>query len=262
MPSPETGRIEGPRAVFFDLDDTLFDHTLTSRGAVGVARRSVPALRRVPLARLVGEYQQLLQAGWRRVVRGRTSPDEARVDRWRQLVALHVGRCSVADARALSRAYARAYRTIRRPIPGAVGLVRRVAERSAVAIVTNGIATQQREKLRFLGLQGAVDHLIVSDEVGTMKPARPIFRAALRATSARPEESVMIGDSWSNDVLGAREAGIRPIWFNRFHLPRPADADGIRQTDSLRPVGRIASLLLRAPPRTGTGRGRGSRRPR
>jgi FMN phosphatase YigB (HAD superfamily) len=31
----------------------------------------------------------------------------------------------------------------------------------------------------------------------------------------RPEETVMIGDSWTADVEGARSAGIRAIWFNR-----------------------------------------------
>ncbi|EQD70615.1 HAD-superfamily hydrolase, subfamily IA, variant 1, partial [mine drainage metagenome] len=73
-----------------------------------------------------------------------------------------------------------------------------------------------------------------------------IFRIALRKAKARPEEAVMIGDSWGSDVRGALGAGIRPIWFNRFHRPMPESLD-VPEIDSYTPVGGLTRLLPRSP---------------
>ena len=75
------------------------------------------------------------------------------------------------------------------------------------------------------------------------KPDRRIFEAALSTAGARADQSTMLGDSWSSDVLGAEGAGIRPVWFNRFGLPRPA---GSRATElrSLRPLRPAEETLL------------------
>jgi putative hydrolase of the HAD superfamily len=55
----------------------------------------------------------------------------------------------------------------------------------------------------------------VSEEAGVSKPDPRIFEMALERANARAGEAVMVGDSWANDVEGARAAGIRAVWFNR-----------------------------------------------
>jgi FMN phosphatase YigB (HAD superfamily) len=98
----------------------------------------------------------------------------------------------------------------------------RLAKFSRVGVVTNNEYAEQEEKLRFLGLQGLVDPLVVSAREGVAKPDPRIFRIALDRAGARPAETVMVGDSWKNDVLGAHAIGIHPVWFNRFERPRPS----------------------------------------
>jgi hypothetical protein len=72
------------------------------------------------------------------------------------------------------------------------------------------------------GMDHLVDVLVTSEEVGEAKPARAIFAAALERVGCEPGQTVMVGDSWAVDVVGAHGVGIRPIWLNRHARPCPA----------------------------------------
>ena len=84
-----------------------------------------------------------------------------------------------------------------------------------MVVVSNNLLEEQQEKLRACGMDRFVDVLVVSEEVGVAKPERRIFEVALERAQVRADEAVMIGDSWANDVEGARAAGIRAVWFTR-----------------------------------------------
>jgi putative hydrolase of the HAD superfamily len=111
--------------------------------------------------------------------------------------------------------------------------------------VTNNTVAEQVEKLAFLGLDRIVEHLVTSEQVGVAKPDPTIFRTALRQAAASPGEAVMVGDSWTSDVVGAHKAGIRAVWFNRFHAPRPT-ALPVAEFASYRAPRQLERLL--APP--------------
>ena len=55
-------------------------------------------------------------------------------------------------------------------------------------------------------------------------PTRGCSRSPWRVSNACADETVMVGDSWAADVMGALAAGIRPIWFNRNATEAPAGA--------------------------------------
>jgi putative hydrolase of the HAD superfamily len=66
-----------------------------------------------------------------------------------------------------------------------------------------------------LGLLPAVDVVVIAAEAGAAKPDAAIFRAALRHFDARPDQAVHVGDSWSEDALGATAAGLRAVHLQR-----------------------------------------------
>ena len=224
--------------MLFDLDDTIFDHTLTCRAALGELRkaeprlavRSVDELWRSYLARLSLSDKTLGFVG-----HSDKFYEEARAARFQALASDVSWRCDMAEARALSSFYRKQYLRLRRPIPGAVEFVRRMARRVPVGIVTNNQVSEQTDKLAFLGLSGTVDPLIISEAVGVEKPDPAIYHAALESARVRPREAVMVGDSWTNDVLGAHAVGIRPVWFNRFGRPRPT-RHRVEEVRSFRPA--------------------------
>ena len=99
-------------------------------------------------------------------------------------------------------------------LPGAEELVRYLAKKYPLTVVTNGFVEVQYEKFDKSGLRDCFAHIVLSEEVGCQKPNPRIFEEALRMNGLQAEEVVMIGDSWNSDIQGAINAGIDQIWVN------------------------------------------------
>lgn len=69
-----------------------------------------------------------------------------------------------------------------------------------------------RDAFARLGLAEHLDALVVSADVGYLKPHPALFQAALDALGVRAEDAVMVGDDLECDVVGARKAGLKAIW--------------------------------------------------
>jgi HAD superfamily hydrolase (TIGR01549 family) len=92
-----------------------------------------------------------------------------------------------------------------------------------IGLVTNG----QRDLEEFVAHHALeVDAMVGSRLHGKIKPHPSIFVAALRALDVRPEETAMVGDSYEDDIEGARSLGIRAILLDRDGL-RPDEPDRI-----------------------------------
>lgn len=235
-------RVPLPRAILFDLDDTLFDHALTCRSALERLRREEPWLRVRPITDIWKVYLEALEVTHAEVLLGRITSEESRTERFLRIATF----CRVAIPRSSAEALATRYRThyvrLRREIPGARLLLEHLHDRAFIGVVTNSQVDEQEEKLRFLGLRELVDALVVSEEVGAAKPDPRIFRVALKRSHVAPEDAVMVGDSWERDVQGARSAGVRAVWFNRFHLPNP-EPGRVPEVDSWQDPRRVERVL-------------------
>jgi putative hydrolase of the HAD superfamily len=97
-------------------------------------------------------------------------------------------------------------------LPGAEEIVRYLAEKYPLTIVTNGFIEVQYEKFDKSGLKDCFSHIVLSEEVGCQKPNPRIFEEALRLNGLSADEVVMVGDSWYSDIQGAINAGIDQIW--------------------------------------------------
>ena len=97
-------------------------------------------------------------------------------------------------------------------LPGAEDLVRYLARKYPLTIVTNGFIEVQYEKFEKSGLRDCFAHVVLSEEVGCQKPNPRIFEEALRLNGLQADEVVMVGDSWYSDIQGAINAGIDQIW--------------------------------------------------
>jgi HAD superfamily hydrolase (TIGR01549 family) len=93
----------------------------------------------------------------------------------------------------------------------------------SIGLVTNG----QRDLDEFVSHHGLqVDAAVGSKAHGKTKPHPSIFVAALRALDVSPDEAAMVGDSYEDDIEGARSLGMRAILLDREGL-RPAESDRI-----------------------------------
>jgi putative hydrolase of the HAD superfamily len=231
------------KAVLFDLDDTLFDHQYSSRSGVAALMLHYNSLGQVSLDELEQLHTALLNELHIEVLRGKATIDDMRAERFRRIF-LHYGeQISPAIIQEAVMLYREAYKNARRAISGVVPLLQTLQSRAHIAVVTNNILIEQQEKLRVCGLTPLVDTLVVSEEVGSIKPEPAIFEITLQRIGCRAHEAIMIGDSWKADVLGAQGVGIRPIWFNRSGLPCP-EPILVRELRSFEPLEAVLEILF------------------
>ena len=115
-------------------------------------------------------------------------------------------------------------------LPGAEELVRYLAKKYPLTVVTNGFVEVQYEKFDKSGLRDCFSHIVLSEEVGCQKPNPRIFEEALRMNGLQAEDVVMIGDSWNSDIQGAINAGIDQIWIRKNKEQGTKSQDTIEQT--------------------------------
>lgn len=235
---------EWPKLVLFDLDDTLFDHHRACRAGIADLRGRDPRWAEHTIDELHAEYARELDAIHPQVLAGRLTLEEARLLRFHRLARWCGFELDRAGAERFSSEYRGRYLQTRYAVPGARAVLDRLHGRVTIGVVTNNQVAEQHDKIRVIGIEGRIDFLVISEEVGVSKPDARIFQIALAQAKARPEDAVMIGDSWTSDVRGALGAGIRPIWFNRFHRPAPEQVE-VSEIDSFTP----ATLLTRMLPR-------------
>ena len=232
------------KAVLFDLDDTLFDHRVCARTALRQLHRAHPAFEAHDFDAFERMHASLLEELHPRVIAGELGIDEARQERFRRLFRA-VG--VVPDDEVVlgaAAAYRSGYVRIRQPVSGAARLLALVRAHARIGIVSNNLIDEQREKLRSCGLDRFIDALVVSEETGISKPDPRIFEIALERLKVSPSDAVMVGDSWTADVAGARRAGIPAIWFNPLGAPPPEPAARVPELSSLEPPETVLDLIF------------------
>lgn len=119
-----------------------------------------------------------------------------------------------------------------RPAEGAKRIVRTLRRRGVVCGVLSNWHTALHGILRGLDLHGEFDFVLTSAEAGKKKPHREIFAQAV-ARAGRPADRIAhVGDSWNDDVHGARNAGLTPIYLGPEGV---AAADpGVRRAERFR----------------------------
>ncbi|MDR1004884.1 MAG: YjjG family noncanonical pyrimidine nucleotidase [Prevotellaceae bacterium] len=99
-------------------------------------------------------------------------------------------------------------------MPYAREVLEYLAPRYHLYILSNGFKELQRRKMQSAGIEHYFKKIILSDDVGYLKPHPEIFRQALAIADTDAEAALMIGDNWENDIAGAYNAGIDQVFYN------------------------------------------------
>jgi putative hydrolase of the HAD superfamily len=217
-----------PRAALFDLDDTLTDSTgADERVWVSVAAVISEHLPEVDPGHLRERYVGLTEAHYVELAAGRV---DVVTFRRRRLAEALAPWCELDDA-----LFARYLRVKDRVLdetaafPESLEVLRRLRSQGVrVGVLTNGPSDLQRQKLASCGLDGELDAVAISGEIGAVKPEREAFRHALALLGSDAAETAMIGDSLANDVEGARAAGFGLVIWLRPDAEPPAGVVGVR----------------------------------
>ena len=99
-------------------------------------------------------------------------------------------------------------------VDGADELMAHLRGKYTLCIASNAPYRQQVQRMEKAGYLPYLAHLFVSEKLGAAKPSGLFFEACLAALAPlRPDEVLMIGDSLTADIAGARACGIKTCWY-------------------------------------------------
>ncbi len=213
-----------PRAILFDLDDTLFDHRRASRLALAAMHAAyAPDLLFEAFAI---KHAEVLETFHARFLAGELTLDEARAARMQTLFAAFDRQIDLATIERAARLYREQHQANRHLVAGGIELLDVLRDHCRLGIVTNNSTAEQTEKLRALNIANYFDTVVISEDVGVTKPDPKIFSIALERIGAVAQETVFIGDNWINDILGARNVGMAAVWLDHNETLASADMTG------------------------------------
>lgn len=104
-------------------------------------------------------------------------------------------------------------------LPCVENVLKSLAEKYKVALLSNTMSDQPRLLLSESGLDKYFDLIVCSSDLGLRKPNPKIFNYVLEKLEVKPGEAVHVGDSVEADMIGARDSDITGIWIKTPNQP-------------------------------------------
>ncbi len=224
------------RWLLFDADGTLFDYDRAEDFALESAFRSFSLPFEVASAEA---YRQINRQIWLDFENGQITAELLRVRRFERLfdrLALK------ADPAAFSQRYLLHLSQASDLMPGAEALIRQLAGRYHLGLITNGLHDVQRPRLARSPIADDFKLVAVSEEMGVAKPDPRFFDEVFASIGQPLKDSVLIiGDSLTSDIQGGINYGLDTCWFNP--AGKPPDPN-LPATYEIHRLEELVSLLL------------------
>ncbi|MFM7310202.1 MAG: YjjG family noncanonical pyrimidine nucleotidase [Flavobacteriales bacterium] len=195
--------------LFFDLDGTLWDLRKNTLIALReIFDEHADTTHTVDFDLFYRRYHHHNDRLWALYRDGRIDKESLRIERFQMAFE----ECGVIQRPTFYRDFADAFLVVcpRQPhaMEGAHRLLDHCKGRYRMHIITNGFSEVQGIKMAAAQLDGYFEKIIFSESCGIKKPHKGIFEHAFQCTGATAETSLMIGDDWDADIIGARGVGM------------------------------------------------------
>lgn len=203
------------KALFIDLDNTLYDFTANSREAYHEVYDLMDYDRFFPsFAEYFAIYEKRNAELWDLYDNGKITKDELNTERY--LHPLKVARVSGAEeiARTFFTEAMKRLPTKGLLRPHAIECLKYLRPRYPLYILSNGFTELQTHKMQSAGIYHYFDGIVLSEDINVNKPQRALFDHALTIAGTTAEESLMIGDHFEVDIIGAKNAGWDQMFYN------------------------------------------------
>lgn len=210
---------ESKKAIFFDLDHTLWDFEKNSAMAFAFIfeKHSLD----IDCDIFLEKYVPVNAQYWKLFRDDKITQHELRYGRFRETFAQMGTEVSDELIETLAHEYITHLPTFNHLFDGAIEVLDYLKEKYSLHIITNGFHEVQEHKLRNSNIGHYFETVTNSETAGCKKPNPQIFEFALKAANADKACSVMIGDCIEADVQGALDCGIDAIYFNEHKLSAP-----------------------------------------
>ncbi len=214
--------------VFFDLDHTLWDFDKNS----ALTFKKIFELNNIDidLDDFINVYEPINFQYWKLYREEKIDKATLRYGRLNDAFKMLNTKVKASVINKLSDDYITFLCTFNHLFDGTIEILEYLHTKYKLHIITNGFKEVQQGKLNNANIDNYFATVTNSEMVGVKKPNPKIFKHALNAAKANKENSIMIGDNYEADILGALNFGVDAICYN-YH--NETLGKGVKQVDSL-----------------------------
>lgn len=209
---PNKINLETITTIFFDLDNTLLDHSFAEEHANRELYQTYQDIwGDIPFETVVTTYRKHSKSLWEELTKGNVTREHVRYQRF--VNTLTEFNLPTTNAVQMGDIYLKIYRNYWKLYDGALEVLRHLKKQFCLGMITNGFSDVQHKKLDRFQLYDYFDVIVICDEIGFLKPNPKIFEFAERESGAKTNEIIFVGDSYTADILGGHAAGWKTIWI-------------------------------------------------
>ncbi len=197
----------------FDLDQTLLDFHASEHKALHIVLTRNGLSFSEEIYQAFKAYNKSL---WLELEKGTISRTELFTKRFLDVFSRCEGDASGLDPLEVNDEFIRTMSVNGVLMDGALEFVKKVKEGipcARIYIASNGATVNAKGRIASTGLDRYIDGLFISEDMGVTKPDAAFFDLCLEKIGEPGESCIMIGDSLSSDMLGAKNASLASVWF-------------------------------------------------
>ena len=197
----------------FDLDQTLLDFHASEYKALGIVLRENGLSFSDDIYRSFKAYNKSL---WLELEKGAISRTELFTKRFQDVFSRCEGDASGLDPLKINNDFIRTMSVNGVLMDGALEFIRKLRESipdARIYIASNGATINAKGRMASTGLDRYTDGLFISEDMGVTKPDAAFFEICLERIGEPKSSCIMIGDSLTSDMLGAKNAALDSVWF-------------------------------------------------
>ncbi|MDP1689416.1 MAG: HAD family hydrolase [bacterium] len=205
---PNNSELSGIKAIFLDLDNTLYDYHASHKYALFICSRKFSKNYGVSSKGFYGLYENS-----KKIVK-KIVPTQAashsRLLYFQVLFENYLGKTNVKATLEYESLYWRSFIAKMVLFNDALNFLKNCKKNKIkICLITDLTARIQFEKIEFLKIAKYIDYIVSSEEVGEEKPSSKIFNLAIQKVRVNRSKILVLGDDYKRDILGAKRMGLR-----------------------------------------------------
>ena len=201
------------RCFLFDLDQTLLDFHASER----IALKIVLEANGFKCSEDTYEhFKKVNKSLWLELEKGTVTRTELFRTRFEDVFSFCGGRTDDVDPLEVNSEFIRTMSVNGVLMDGALPFISKLkndVKDSKIYIVSNGATINAQGRIRSTGLDRYIDKLYISESMGVAKPSPEFFEMVLADINEPKDSCIVIGDSLTSDMLGAKNASLTSVWF-------------------------------------------------
>lgn len=204
------------RHIFFDLDNTLWDHNKNARLTLEelFEDHKIQESFAIPFNDFYEVYHEINEDLWIKIRDGIIDKDYLRKHRFYDTF-LKFNLDDFELSQTFEYQFLDEIVKYNELVPSSLDILEYLKKKGyTIHIISNGFRDVTHRKVEESGIKAYITTITSADDVGVRKPNPKVFNYAINLAKATKQESIIIGDDWVADIKGAKDFGIDAIYFN------------------------------------------------